>query len=77
MTLPLYSFTKKELQNLPKKDLIVLADYFHVGYDKSTKKAELIEKLLSPQEGNFNADGFPIPKYSARVQRIMDSKQEE
>jgi len=60
-----YSFGREELEKMSMADLKLLATYYGVEH-VHMKKKELIEKL-SPTVNTFG-----VPKYSARILRIME-----
>jgi hypothetical protein len=71
-------FTEEELSKLTVDNLLNVLDYLGVEVGKSTSKAKLILLVLEHQkkvQPYLSGDLAPEnPKYSVRVQRIMDAK---
>lgn len=74
MTDARFSFTLEQLNNLTLEDLKMLATYYGVDYPADvTRKKIIIDRIYSP----FIPDTSVVHKYSARLQRIMDSQKKE
>ncbi len=74
-------FTKEELSELTKADLINLARYFDIEYNKYMSKGKLIDLIDSVRDpeqpdgvmGNVQ-DGTKYPEMSVRVRRIYEAR---
>ena len=77
-----YFFSKEQLQKLKLDDLLKLAGYYDVKYDKKlTDVDSVIRGILSAQE-NIHDYGYTAPEsepqgVSARIKRIRDSNRKE
>ena len=73
-------FTKEELGELTKSDLINLAKYFDIEYNKYMSKSKLIDLIDSVRDpdpvgviGNVQ-DGTKYPEMSVRIRRIHEAR---
>jgi len=72
-------FTKDELGELTKADLINLAKYFGIDYNKHYSKSKLINLIdeardPDPVTGVTAQEGTGYPEMSVRVRRIHELK---
>ena len=65
-------FTKEQLEESKKRDLIKLAVYYGVDANKRMKKGDIIDLILEAQEPLEDE----LPPMSVRVKRIYDSQKE-
>lgn len=70
-------FTKDELEDLTVQNLRNVLNYLGVAFEPKTTKPKLILLLLEKQvelQPQFGDPSSEPPKYSVRIQRIMDAK---
>ena len=81
------SFDRGELERMQITGLKRLAEYLGIGMTDKTEKGEVIDKILAELDkrsrryrdyGNdYNSSLPDVPRFSVRVQRIMDAKREK
>lgn len=71
-------FTEEELGTFKREQLRRLADYYHVVYNISTKKSELIQLLAAvlSQPGEYPTTEEIEPPMSVRVRRLRTQNKE-
>jgi len=70
-------FTKDELEALTVQNLRNILTYLEVPFEPKNTKPKLIQLILEKQvelQPQFGEISPEPPKYSVRVQRIMDAK---
>lgn len=68
-------FQKSELEELRLDHLQNVAKYLEIEFTSKTSKAKLIQLILAHQEkASPSASVSETPRYSVRVQRIMEMK---
>lgn len=73
-------FSAEELKKIDMEHLQDVADYLDIQYPSNITKSKLIRMILGVQyaSNDVSSSGsneLPIPKYSVRVQRIIDLKE--
>ena len=77
------SFNRDELEKMMPAGLLRLASYLGIEATEKTPKGKIIDRIMaelnrrSQAYRNYGIDSAPeptAPKYSVRVQRIMDAK---
>jgi hypothetical protein len=65
-------FTNEELGELTNSDLMALADYFDIEYNKYDTKAKLVEAIDRARDPEIYREGSGSQPMSARVRRIYE-----
>ena len=77
------SFNRDELEKMMPAGLFRLASYLGIEASEKTPKGKIIDKIMAELDRRgrdyrnygISSEAIPeVPKYSVRVQRIMDAK---
>ena len=80
------SFSRLELEKMLPAGLLRLASYLGIEATEKTPKGKIIDKIMAELDRRgrdyrsygISSEAIPeVPRYSVRVQRIMDSKKEQ
>ena len=77
------SFNREELEKMLPAGLLRLASYLGIEATEKTPKGKIIDKIMAElnrrsqayRNYGISSEAIPdVPKYSVRVQRILDAK---